>query len=327
MMNDDPKPLTRKELAEFLPSQRAIRAFEKLFDLIPSELQNNQSDATGANTNAVLALALIEALSYAVEHVSTAPVMAQIEDESFEIDHVDSIAEDSIEPAFSFPRSIEFDQVTVFDQIIMGKETTAGIQIDPSAPAFGWHDLFGDIVIKVAGANDPTWAVYRDGLHEWEFSNVLMNEHEFKYHIPHDYVSGSDVYIHVHWSQNVVDTGGPAGVTGTMKFYFECSYAKGHGTPGGSADAFTASVTTSVTQQGSTTQYGQMIAETAATDDGTLLIDRDRLEPDGVIKIRAYRDPADAADTLDQTPFVHYIDIHYQSTNIATKNKAPNFYL
>lgn len=34
----DPKPLTRKELSEFLPSQRAIRAFEKLFDLIPSSL-------------------------------------------------------------------------------------------------------------------------------------------------------------------------------------------------------------------------------------------------------------------------------------------------
>jgi hypothetical protein len=34
----DPKPLTRNELAEFLPSQRAIKAFEKLFDLIPSSL-------------------------------------------------------------------------------------------------------------------------------------------------------------------------------------------------------------------------------------------------------------------------------------------------
>lgn len=36
----DPKPLTRQELAEFLPSQRAIRAFEKLFDLIPLELED-----------------------------------------------------------------------------------------------------------------------------------------------------------------------------------------------------------------------------------------------------------------------------------------------
>lgn len=39
-MMADPRPLTRNELAEFLPNQRAIRAFEKLFDLIPSELDN-----------------------------------------------------------------------------------------------------------------------------------------------------------------------------------------------------------------------------------------------------------------------------------------------
>jgi len=35
----DPKPLTRKELAEFLPNQRAIRAFEELFEVVPSDLE------------------------------------------------------------------------------------------------------------------------------------------------------------------------------------------------------------------------------------------------------------------------------------------------
>jgi len=34
----DPKPLTRKELASFLPDQRSIKAFESIFDLIPSQL-------------------------------------------------------------------------------------------------------------------------------------------------------------------------------------------------------------------------------------------------------------------------------------------------
>lgn len=38
MTNHEPVALTRKELAEFLPTQRAIKAFEKMFDLIPSEL-------------------------------------------------------------------------------------------------------------------------------------------------------------------------------------------------------------------------------------------------------------------------------------------------
>jgi hypothetical protein len=34
----------------------------------------------------------------------------------------------------------------------------------------------------------------------------------------------------------------------------------------------------------------------------------------------------DAEDTLDQHPFCHEVDIHYQSTGMATKSKAPNFY-
>lgn len=38
MAENDPRPLTRAELAEFLPTQRAIRAFEKLFDIIPPDL-------------------------------------------------------------------------------------------------------------------------------------------------------------------------------------------------------------------------------------------------------------------------------------------------
>jgi hypothetical protein len=37
----DPRPITREELARFLPNQRAIRAFEKLFDLIPDDLESS----------------------------------------------------------------------------------------------------------------------------------------------------------------------------------------------------------------------------------------------------------------------------------------------
>jgi hypothetical protein len=42
MAINDPRPLTRDDLAKFLPNQRAIRAFEKLFSLIPSSLSTNE---------------------------------------------------------------------------------------------------------------------------------------------------------------------------------------------------------------------------------------------------------------------------------------------
>ena len=35
-----PQKLTRKELAEFLPNQRSIRAFEKLFDVVPTDVDD-----------------------------------------------------------------------------------------------------------------------------------------------------------------------------------------------------------------------------------------------------------------------------------------------
>ena len=101
------------------------------------------------------------------------------------------------------------------------------------------------------------------------------------------------------------------------------SYAKGH-----DQAAFGTPVTATITQQASTTQYKHLIAEVqlSAASPSASQIDTDDLEPDGIIIMRTFRDPTDAEDTLNQVPFLHYVDIHYQSTGIGTKNKAPNFY-
>lgn len=71
----DPRPLTRQELAQFLPNKRAIRAFEKLFDLIPPELEELLAAAEAASNNAELALgrtlkafALINALDLSLKN-------------------------------------------------------------------------------------------------------------------------------------------------------------------------------------------------------------------------------------------------------------------
>ena len=56
----DPRPLTRKELARFLPDQRSIRAFERLFDLIPDELVTLLQAIDESNNNANSALNLAQ---------------------------------------------------------------------------------------------------------------------------------------------------------------------------------------------------------------------------------------------------------------------------
>lgn len=201
------------------------------------------------------------------------------------------------------------------DDLILPKTSGKGIAVDPAAPTFGWRDLQGDILVKTVGANDPDYSDYAStGIYRHQFKNTAMTEVFNSYHIPHDYVPGTEVYIHVHWSQTIIDSGGNA------KWYFDANYSKGH-----DRGAFPANVTTvSVVQAASGTIRKHMIAEVLLSTSGQ--IDGQDLEPDGIVTVRTYRDSDDVADTLDQRPWVHHVDIHYQSTNIATKDKVPDFY-
>ena len=79
-MIEGPYKITRNELAEFLPSQRAIRAFEQLFALIPSSLNDSAAvieevsvNAQNADSKAVQALSAIDRLANAVELLALAP--------------------------------------------------------------------------------------------------------------------------------------------------------------------------------------------------------------------------------------------------------------
>lgn len=195
--------------------------------------------------------------------------------------------------------------------------------LDGGNTGAGWNDLLGTPNIRTIGSNDPSWNVYRGTIRQYQFSQSQMNELWFSYHMQHDYKPGSDIHLHIHWSQNTVDTGGTAGAPGNVKWYFDVTYAKGH-----NQAAFFAPITTSVVGTASGTQYQHMLNEvqlTSSTPTGSQF-NSNLLEPDGVIILRAYRDASDVSDTLDQAPFVHFVDIHYQTDRVNTKNKAPNFY-
>ena len=102
-------------------------------------------------------------------------------------------------------------------------------------------------------------------------------------------------------------------------------YSKGH-----NQAAFGEPVLITVAQNASTTQYQHMIAETAASTSGgsAVQLDTDVLEPDGVIQCRLYLDSNDmtVSGGAVPDPFAHFVDIHYQSTNIGTKQRAPDFW-
>lgn len=189
-----------------------------------------------------------------------------------------------------------------------------GIKLDTTTPAFGWRDIIGDITVRNVGGSNPTFSVYRDAIRQQQFS---VNDEAFNvFHMPHDYASGTDLFIHAHWSHNSASV-----TSGDVTWEFEVTYAKGF-----DQAPFPATVSESVVQTASTTQYQHMVAEAhiSTSGGGASMLDTDDLEVDGLLLVRTSL----IANTMNGTPepFLHTVDIHYQSTGIPTKNKAPNFY-
>lgn len=219
------------------------------------------------------------------------------------------------------------DDITLADAefLILDKASGNGIKIDSATPTFGWRDLLGDQFSKNTGGTKPTLVTYNGAVDAWQFSDG--DEAFLTFHIPHDYVIGTDIYLHIHWSQN------NAGATGgTIDFKYFAIYAKGHNQASGSA--FTGTPITALFSsinindgESGLLQYQQHITEviiSGAVASGSLF-DRDDFEPDGVIEMTLEMDANNLTGTPSD-PFIHYADIHYQSTNIPTKQKAPDFY-
>jgi hypothetical protein len=204
------------------------------------------------------------------------------------------------------------------NDIVLPKTSGKGIKVDTTTPTFGWRDLLAEPKGVNTGASKPTWATYRDTLKQYQFA--AADEEYYEYHITHDHVPDTDIHLHVHWSHTGTFVTG-----GTVTFEYEISYAKGH-----NQAAFGASVGTTFNGTASTTQYQHIVSEaqiSAATPNANQ-IDSNDLEPDGVIiaRVKVTSNDITVSEGAVPDPFIHHIDIHYQSTNIATKAKAPDFY-
>lgn len=204
----------------------------------------------------------------------------------------------------------ELDFAKARNGLTMPKESGYGIKVDLANPSFGWRDLIGDINVKGSGASDPSFSTYTGtALRAYQFSATSEKEVFIVYHVPHDYAPGTDIHFHAHWSNAEA-----APNTGDVVWGFDYAFAKGF-----NQEAFPALTSITVTQACPATRYQHNIAETVAVTIAGM-------EVDGLIIVRGYRKAADAADTCTDAVFLHTMDIHYQSTNMTTKNKAPNFY-
>lgn len=205
------------------------------------------------------------------------------------------------------------------DGIVLPKTSGIGLKVDQDSTAFGWRDIIGNVQPKASGAGSPTRAVYAGGT-LGQYSFIANDVCDFEFHIPHDYVPGTDIYFHVQWSH----TG--TSISGNAVFTVVHTYSKGHNQAAFPAEK-TVSITYNTTDIATTPRYQHRIDEVIVSGPAATasLMDRNLIEPDGLVL---------ATLTMTTLPtiggggklFIHTRDIHYQSTSTATKNKAPNFY-
>lgn len=207
------------------------------------------------------------------------------------------------------------DLIVAKSNIIVPNTAGYGIKVDTASPVYTWRDLEGPIQPKASGAGSPTWTTYTGNIKEWKF--VANDIVDLKYHWPHDHVPGTDVYIHIHWTHNGSNISGSA----TVDYRF--IWGKRDGAYDAEKTLSQTITTSSIASRPTLTTFVDEI-QLSATSPSASQIDTDNLEPDGLLKISLIVNtiPTITAGSF----FIEYVDIHYQSTNIGTKNKASNFY-
>jgi len=211
--------------------------------------------------------------------------------------------------------------IVVASNVIFPKTAGAGVKVNTAAPDYPWHDIIGTFKHEEGGGHSPGLGAWRGGgtrVHFYAAGDLA----DIMFHIPHDYVLGTDIFLHLHWGHN-----GTA-ISGQLVVTYKITYAKGH-----NQEDFPAEITTTLTVStpniATIPQYRHRIDEiqiSAATADSTH-IDTDLLEPDGIIivSVEATTIPTITGGSNNK-PALMMADVHYQSQGIGTKNKVADFY-
>ena len=198
----------------------------------------------------------------------------------------------------------------MFLRNLVAKLTTIFTKI---RPASGWQDMTASLnSARVAGSKPPTWTVMIGGIYAWLFAAAAENEVWISFHLPHDMalaypeedgtVGAPKLFPHVHWTPDGTDTG-------TARFGFEWTYAKGY-----ALDAYGTTQTIYVEQAADGTAMKHYISETT---DANALQSAD-FETDGLMLLRVFRDATHANDTLTDDVFINFVDFHYWSDGYLT---------
>jgi len=200
---------------------------------------------------------------------------------------------------------------------------------DELANDWGWDDIIGLVLPDYAGANAPAVANFQDngGTIVRGFQYGPNDKVDTRYHIPHRYVLGSDLYVHPHWAHNAgsaTDLLGAETISGNFVMNLAVSYA-----PRNTAAPFakfSPPIALQIAVNGLTIanypQFCHVVNEIQLSAPGGAggLLDTDEIEVDGIIQITwTYN------GTMSSDPFIETGDVHFRPMVGGTKNKDAPF--
>jgi|LGOV01.1.fsa_nt_gb hypothetical protein len=175
----------------------------------------------------------------------------------------------------------------------------------------GWKDLKASFnASKTTQQASPTWEAFKGGIYAYNFSAGSVEELIMTpYHYDHDQEKATLSHIHVHWATSEASSG-------TVRWGFEITYAKGHG-----QEAFGDPFFVYVEQEAEVDQTEfHFVAE-----DVIGILGAGELEPDTIILMRCFRDGTHINDTYPAKAWAFTADFHYRSNHETTIGKRPDF--
>jgi hypothetical protein len=168
-----------------------------------------------------------------------------------------------------------------------------------------WQNEKG--IIAVIGLSNPATFQPFKGIPVLNFLPDTISTATVFFHMPKDYVPGTDIYPHGHVLTDIASSG-------TVRWGFSITYANDYDAidrlagPPNTDQVFPDPVTTYVEHEVLTTyQFAHMIVEP------TLPMSVPTLKPDSVLLMSVWRDGVHANDTYPDDIFLTSVDIYYRS--------------
>lgn len=178
----------------------------------------------------------------------------------------------------------------------------------------GWHDMKPTGGGVGGGATEPAIATFKSPHLLRNFADGAQAKSQtFIFNIPHEYVPGTQLHPHVHWS---TDNASPSG---NVYWQLHWTYASG-----ASSIAFPADTTIFLTSTAAA-QYEHVDTEDA-TGFGDADVTPDTIEAQGIIVLTVERAPAHVNDTATGVDaFLMEVGIQYQSDGRDTNERETPF--